>query len=397
MKSSEIRHFHLFGAGPKRILALDGGGVRGIVSLAFLERMEALLQARTGRPDLRLCDYFSLIGGTSTGAIIAAGLAFGHTARELVDLYLKISEKSFISRGLARLKWLAGNLVPKFDDESLRLEIVRQFGLETLGSEQIRCGLAIVAKRLDTGSVWLFHNHPDGPYFDLSECSALYTPNRDIPIANLLRASTAAPSYFHPESLEVAPGVHGVFVDGGVSPHNNPALLMLMLANLQGYGFRWPIGEDRLMMVSLGTGSPAARCLWGGFDSRKPAAVFAGESLISMMHDANWLAQTMLQWISSSPTAWRIDSEIGDLSNDSLGSQNLLHYLRYDAPLEASWLQSKLGLNLSDAEITGLQQIDRPDLAPRLLDIARKAAEAQIRADHFPAHFDLPPLIAAAK
>jgi patatin-like phospholipase/acyl hydrolase len=71
---------YLFGPGPKRILSIDGGGgVRGVVSLAFLERMEALLRAKTagGDPDFRLSDHFDLIGGTSTGALIAAGLAMG--------------------------------------------------------------------------------------------------------------------------------------------------------------------------------------------------------------------------------------------------------------------------------------------------------------------------------
>src|SRR5580658_1692916 len=65
---------HLFSPGPKRILALDGGGVRGIISLAYLERLETILRDRFG-PDTVLADYFDLIGGASTGAIIATGLA----------------------------------------------------------------------------------------------------------------------------------------------------------------------------------------------------------------------------------------------------------------------------------------------------------------------------------
>jgi uncharacterized protein len=64
----------LLAPGPKRVLALDGGGIRGILSLGFLARMEALLRGRHGRPGLVLADYFDLIGGTSTGSIIAAGL-----------------------------------------------------------------------------------------------------------------------------------------------------------------------------------------------------------------------------------------------------------------------------------------------------------------------------------
>jgi Patatin-like phospholipase len=391
MMSSSLRHSHLFGPGPKRILALDGGGVRGVISLGFLERIEALLQSRTGRPGFRLCEYFSLVGGTSTGAIIAAGLALGHSVSELIELYLNISHKSFVTRGWANLNWMAGKFVPKFDDRALRHEIARQFGNETLGSDKIRCGLAIVAKRLDTGSVWLFHNHPNGLYFAGSDSSAEYTPNRDIPIANLLRASTAAPSYFAPEFLEVAPGVKGLFVDGGVSPHNNPSLLLLMLATLKGYGFRWPMGEDNLMLVSLGTGSPPPRPIWGESYGGKPALVFAGEALLSMMNDASWLAQTMLQWMSSSSTAWPIDGEVGDLADDSLGGKNLLHYLRYDAPIDTVWLQAHLGLRLTPEEAVSLGEMDRPDMAPRLLEIARKAAEAQIKPEHFPESFDALP------
>ena len=71
------RDHHLFSKGPKRILSIDGGGVRGIIALKFLEEIESILRARTNNPELCLSDYFDLIGGTSTGAIIASGLALG--------------------------------------------------------------------------------------------------------------------------------------------------------------------------------------------------------------------------------------------------------------------------------------------------------------------------------
>ena len=64
------RDRHLFGPGPKRILSLDGGGVRGAISIAFLERLEKIVEEIEGRPTL-LGDWFDLIGGTSTAAIIA--------------------------------------------------------------------------------------------------------------------------------------------------------------------------------------------------------------------------------------------------------------------------------------------------------------------------------------
>jgi len=73
--------------GPKRMLALDGGGIRGALTLGYLQELEDLLKKRYDNDNFRLCDYFDLIGGTSTGAIIAAGLAIGKSAHDLADLY----------------------------------------------------------------------------------------------------------------------------------------------------------------------------------------------------------------------------------------------------------------------------------------------------------------------
>ncbi len=66
------------------MLALDGGGIRGLITLGILEDLERLVLERTGQ---RLCGYFDYIAGTSTGAIIAAGLARGMTIAELIDFY----------------------------------------------------------------------------------------------------------------------------------------------------------------------------------------------------------------------------------------------------------------------------------------------------------------------
>jgi uncharacterized protein len=88
--------------GPKRLLALDGGGIRGAITLGFLEQMERLLRARHKREDLKLCDYFNLIGGTSTGAIIASGLAIGMTASEIKRMYLAHRGESGRKAGAGR-------------------------------------------------------------------------------------------------------------------------------------------------------------------------------------------------------------------------------------------------------------------------------------------------------
>ena len=116
------RDRHLFGPGPKRILALDGGGVRGALSVAFLERIEGLLRQRHG-PNARLGDHFDLVGGTSTGAIIASALALGLTTAELKDFYLNLAPYAF-----RRQRWSIPVLQPKFDARGLRNQLEAVIG-----------------------------------------------------------------------------------------------------------------------------------------------------------------------------------------------------------------------------------------------------------------------------
>lgn len=380
MISSSLAHAFL-GPGPKRILALDGGGVRGVVALAFLERIEAIVRERHG-PRQRLGQYFDLIGGTSTGALIATGLALGQEVGELIETYLSLAEHSFQGG-----RWHGGLLIPKFRSAPLLMQIEAQVGDITLGSERLQTGLAIVTKRIDTGSVWVFHNNPRGRYYAPAENTDLAMPNRDLPLARLLCASTAAPTFFAPVSIEIAPGVNGVFIDGGVSPHCNPALLLLLLATLRGYGFRWPMGAERMMLVSIGTGErPLSRSRMPG--SAAPAATLAVLALRSVMQDCSWLGQTMLQWLSDSPTSWPIDGEVGDLSDDRLGASPLLHYLRYDMQLTTDWMARETGYHLEERDLAALERFDDPQQVGRLLALARAAAARQVRADHLPAVFD---------
>lgn len=381
MIAGRTRDEHLFGLGPKRILALDGGGVRGVISLAYLERLEAILRQRFG-PETVLADYFDLIGGASTGAIIATGLALGLPVGRLIDTYLGLAHKGF--RRSSRFAFLA----PKFQAAPLVEQIRAQVGDVTLGSDRLKTGLAIVAKRIDTGSMWVFHNNPRGPWFDASGADPAAVPNKDLQLTKLLRASTAAPSYFAPETIEIAQGLTGTFIDGAVSPHGNPGLFMFLLATLGGYGFRWPTGAEQLMLVSVGTGhQPMTPSRMPSKHS--PPLLLAALALKSVMDDCNWLTQTMLQYLGQSPTPWHIDGEIGNLSGDQLGAAPALHYLRYDMVYSSHWFDGEIGLTLEQRELDGLTRFDEPAISPRLLELARLAASKQILETHLSRGFDL--------
>ncbi|WP_353646184.1 patatin-like phospholipase family protein [Mesorhizobium sp. WSM2239] len=365
-------------AGPKRILALDGGGIRGALTLGYLKRIEDILRKSHGRRDLVLADYFDLIGGTSTGAIIAAALATGMSAHEVEAIYLDFGGEVFNDRqdslGLPRLGLLRG----RYNAEPLRRKLKEYFGDRTLGDSSIRTGLCIVTKRADTNSTWPLLNHPEGRY---------YEKNRPILLRRAVRASTAAPTYFDPEKLNIGGGVRGAFVDGGVSLHNNPALLLFLIATLKGFPFRWPTGEGKLLLVSVGTG------YWNeasSFDRVMNARLWNWASSVPsmLMDDATWLNQLLLQYLAASPTATAIDSEVGSLGDDLLGDQPALTYLRYNALLEEGALR-ELGLGELALRAEQLRDMSRAESRHDLNLIGTKAANRMVDDVHFSPKFDV--------
>ncbi|MGB3077834.1 MAG: patatin-like phospholipase family protein, partial [Saprospiraceae bacterium] len=155
---------HLHGAGPKRILSLDGGGIRGVLTLGFLERLEDMLAKENNDPDFRLCDYFDLIGGTSTGSIIATSLAIGMKASEIKHKYFELGSKIF-GHKTGFFQYLFKGV--KYDNKPLELALKSYFGDIQLGDkEKIRTGLCIFSKRAETFSTWAIHNHPEGKFYE---------------------------------------------------------------------------------------------------------------------------------------------------------------------------------------------------------------------------------------
>ena len=116
--------------GPKRILALDGGGVKGILTLGMMKALERELRRRSNNPNFVLSDYYDLIGGTSTGAIISAGLALGNSVDGLIDMYLDLGPKVFGKQvgdgGLFRNKFDPKALRAALAMESMRATIPRR-------------------------------------------------------------------------------------------------------------------------------------------------------------------------------------------------------------------------------------------------------------------------------
>lgn len=375
---------------PKRILALDGGGIRGLLTAGILRRLEALLRERAGGdPAFRLSDYFDLIGGTSTGSIIAAGLSLGMSAEEVRDHYFKLGAATF-KRSLLRL----GIIRQKFDAKNVEDALKSLFKDRTLASADFKTGLMVMSKRMDTGSPWALSNNPQAPYFKLRENSTTI-PNGEYPLWKVVRASTAAPYFFAPERIAIKngdmkrglKGEIGEFVDGGISTANNPALALVLMATIQGYRFNWEMGADQLLVVSLGTGRSSANVgVSEGLSATSLA--HAMRALASIMDDCGEMVETTMQWLSQSPTAREIDREMGKVE-PALGGAARLSYLRYNVVFEADWFRDHLDLDWSEKDVAALAAMDKPENMEKLDAVGRAAGEKLIDASHFPAVFDL--------
>ena len=367
---------------PRKLLALDGGGIRGVLTLQVLIRMEELLREHSGQgDDFRLCNFFDYIGGTSTGAIIAAGLARGMSAQELADFYMKAGpamfDKSFI---LFRLRHL-------YESQPLIKELQKTFGENTnLFPEHLKCLLLIVTRNVSTDSPWPISSNPDARYNfpDRPDC------NLCIPLWQLVRASTAAPIYFAPEVLQWDPNDPSktfVFEDGGLTPYNNPSFLLARMATTKQYNLDWDADENNLLVMSVGTGSAPkvdAEVYSSGKSAFTNLANFPAALMYGAQVDQDINCRTMGRCVYGAP----IDRELGDLIPRDAGGKVIptavdqgrrFLYARYNAELTSKWLKDH---DLGEIDPAQVAQLDSVEHIHDLVRVGQAVAE-DVKIEHF--------------
>lgn len=392
--------------GPKRILALDGGGVKGMLTLGMLKPLESELRRRAGGDGaFRLCDYYDLIGGTSTGAIIATGLALGLSVDELIELYMRIGPDVF-----GRTAGDGIFLQCKFESKKLRRALHSVLSTKTLGSQDLKTGLAIHAKRIDTGSAWVVTNHPLGVFYDPPADSGIY-PNKRYRLVDLVLASTAAPTFFDEVVIDIAfdekrrPTQRGYFVDGAVSGNNNPSMQLFLLALAPPYKFGWKTGARNLMMTSCGAG--ARRPAIGGKEFQGlPPGLRGVHALRAMVYDTQMQGVMMMQALSEPKKPWLINAELGDMAGVSIAKEPLLDYQRLDVPLDtkprvkkrgdpappATYLERLIGRELDSDTLEALDLMDngKRDNMDLLLEIGVAVGRTFVDGHYPDPNFDLP-------
>lgn len=201
----------------KNILSIDGGGIKGVFAASFLSEIEE-------KCDGHICDYFDLIAGTSTGAIIAAALSIGIPAKEILDMYIKNARDIFPARKKINI------FVGKYESKPLKDILENVF--ETKKIKDCKTRLLIPAFNLTTRQVQVFKTpHAEDLLFDT-----------DRLLIEVLMATTAAPTFFNPYRMR-----GGIYMAGGVGA-NNPS----MIAIIEGLT-RCEWNREDIRMLSVGS------------------------------------------------------------------------------------------------------------------------------------------------
>lgn len=265
---------------PFRVLSIDGGGIRGIIPALVLAEIER----RTGLPACRL---FDLVAGTSTGAILSAAIVTGpngplYSAAEAAMLYEADGSTIFHSSGLTRARNLTR---PRYSEVGMEATLRKYFGDRHLSEALIP--LLIPCYELERRTPWFFRSERAKQHHEY-----------DFPLWQVLRAASAAPTYFPPAKLPASPD-YNALIDGSVFA-NNPAVCAYADA-------RRLAGGRPIQMVSLGTGRqsrpiPYSKAVgWGAafwisplldcmFDGSNETADFQVRQLV----DGYWRFQTEL-------------------------------------------------------------------------------------------------------
>jgi patatin-like phospholipase/acyl hydrolase len=228
-----------------RVLAIDGGGIRGIISGRILVELERILQDLSGDRGARIGDFFDLIAGTSTGGILACMLlspAAGtlpprYSAAEALESYPRFGPCIFRQSWRQRLFSLDGLIRPKYGEHSLEKQLRLVFG--SLKLSQLLKPCLITAYNVKERYAHFF-----------TQPKAARDPSHDFWVRDVVRATTAAPTYFSAAMIYSQTRRFFPLIDGGVFA-NNPALCAYTEACKE---FTARSDARDMVLLSLGSG-----------------------------------------------------------------------------------------------------------------------------------------------
>lgn len=235
----------------KKILSIDGGGIRGIVPGQVLVALETKLQQKTKNPGAKISDFFDFFAGTSTGGILTCVLlcpaldnpkTARFSAKDAVKLYIENGDKIFDSSIRHKILTFDGILGEKYDTEGIDGCLHKYFGRLRLSELLKPC--IITSYDIERRQTKFFAQHDYALWGDMS----------DFLVKDVCRATSAAPTYFETELVKSMSGVSYACIDGGVFANNPSMCAYSEVRNAKGS----PTASD-MFVVSIGTGSQEKR------------------------------------------------------------------------------------------------------------------------------------------
>lgn len=286
-----------------KILSIDGGGIKGVFPAAYLAELEKRFLGGTS-----IAQYFDMIAGTSTGGIIALGLANGMNAQQALEIYTKRGETIFPRRrGFGALlqsgRWINR---PKHDQAVLKDQLLEVFGGTLLDEAKVRLTIPSFEGRHGEPYIYKTPHHPD------------YKRDRHEKMAHVALHTAAAPSFY--ASVE---NDGYVMVDGGLWA-NNPVMIAVVDALCC-----FDVPAENIRILSIGTGdtlfSTASRSNAGWFGWIMPAGaappmVFQA-AVKAQSHNANGQAGLLVgrgNFVRIDPSEGKYPIEMDDVQRACL-------------------------------------------------------------------------------
>jgi hypothetical protein len=346
---------------PFRVLALDGGGIRGLYTAVLLRDVSTLLSREIGNQRNDIGRSFQLISGTSTGGILACALAAGIPADAIVELYQRkgplIFKNPLPGRGIARLKWLCQAIgKPANRAEPLKQALIEIFGQRTLADVYAERGIAVCipASRFLDEKTKVFKTPHLGRY----------GVDGELAIVDVCLATSAAPIFLPLHSMQTGGDSERgkQYVDGGLWA-NNPTLIALLEAleicdkTEQAQDAKRPIEILSIGTCAVPVGNPPSVDLAHGIAAWKFGVKTTGLAMNAQSSGVECMSQLLAQRITElgrPVTIVRI--------NDPPISQAQAAYLQLDlATPEAIQLLKQLGSSRAQAVLSDVSNPQHQD------------------------------------
>lgn len=317
-----------------RILSLDGGGMRGIIPATVLIYVEEKLQELTNNKEARIADFFDLIVGTSTGGILTCFYLMPNPSKEkkspsskypaskALEFYDK--KGGTIFNKSKNSSWLGIRQLfnaTQFKPNNIENIFEEEFGDKKLSELLQPC--IITSYDMESQSAVFFHSRES-------------KPGRDFRIKDVVRSTSAAPTYFPPANiLNLSSGQKMINLDGGVFA-NNPAMCAYVEARKSDFGKVKNPGAKDMIFLSVGT---------GGGKLHFPKVEKSGKW--SVINWAKSIPDIMMDG-GAETVHYQMEAIFG-----TLGEKEKVHYKRIDVPFD----KRNYNTDMSDASETNIEAL----------------------------------------